>query len=96
MIDNQIRDYNTYNPKSKLSFFEQLPYDIVCYILLFVEKDYDNDICNKLKDPCLINIIRFDKYINSYRKYVIKINLTAFNYNILRIMSGMSGLAYAN
>lgn len=96
-IQEYNTSYNTYNPNSNFSFFEQLPYDITCHILLFIEKDYDDDICNKIKDPCLINIIRNDEYINSKRriKIVLKTDI-AMTYNILRIMSGMSGLAYTN
>jgi hypothetical protein len=82
---------------SELSFFEKLPYEIVCHILLFVEKNYDDKLI-KTKDPCLIFIIKFDEYINSQRKTNLKksIKIYAMNYNILRIMSGMGGLAFSN
>jgi hypothetical protein len=63
----------------------------------FIEKDYDNDICNKIKDPCLINIIKFDTYINSYRKDIVtEFESKPMNYNIFRIISGIGGLEYTS
>lgn len=45
------------------SFFEQLPYEIVCHIFLFIEKDYDEKI-KELNYSIFNKIINEDRYID--------------------------------
>lgn len=80
------------------SFFEQLPYEIVCHIFLFIEKDYDEKL-KEMNYSIFIKIINEDKYIDKQRYYKPipeEVKIHALNYNVFRIMSGMGGLAYSS
>jgi hypothetical protein len=79
------------------SFFEQLPYEIVCHIFLFIEKDYDEKL-KELNHSIFMIIINEDKYINKqrYYKFTEELEIILLKYNFSRIMSGMGSLAYSS
>ena len=54
--------------KPQLCFFDQLPYEIVCYIFLFIEKDHDDKL-KELNYNIFNIIINEDEYINKRRFY---------------------------
>jgi hypothetical protein len=59
-------DIIQYNPND--NFFDQLPYDIVCHIFKFIEKDYNKKILEINYDK-FNYIINEDKYISNCRYY---------------------------
>ena len=72
-----------------MSFFELLPYDITCHILLFVEINYNNKLKN-INDNTLNYIINNDKYINNLRIYkpVIYTNYIYLTFEERRLFIG--------
>jgi hypothetical protein len=55
-----------YNPNE--NFFEQLPYEIVCHIFKFIDKDYDKKIL-EINYSRFNYIINEDTYIDKFRYY---------------------------
>ena len=75
-----------YNPKE--NFFDQLPYDVVCHIFKFIEKEYDIELL-KLNYWLFNTIINEDKYIDKFRKSMYSFGLSPEDHRL-------SGTAYQN
>jgi hypothetical protein len=70
-------DIIQHNPNE--NFFEQLPYEIVCHIFKFIEKDYDKKIL-EINYSRFNYIINEDTYIDKFR-YYIKLNTMMLHFN---------------